>query len=104
MAAQQRRGRLEPGGSRRARLARSSRSLGFGNELVWLDQAGAPLLAQPVALATDRDDVTVVQQAVQDRGGNQGVPEDACPLAHAAVAGDQDATPLVAPAQGLTRN
>jgi hypothetical protein len=37
----------------------------------------------------------VVKQAVEDRGGDQAIVEDAPPLAHAPVAGDQNAAPFV---------
>jgi hypothetical protein len=40
------------------------------------DQTGAALLAQPVAVATDGDDVAVVQQPVEDRSRNHRVAED----------------------------
>ena len=35
----------------------------------------------PVALATDGEDVTVVEQPVEDRGGNDRIAEDLAPFA-----------------------
>jgi len=40
-----------------------------------LDQARAPLLAQPIAVAADGDDVAVVQEAIEDGGCHHGVTE-----------------------------
>src|SRR3546814_1561558 len=42
-----------------------------------LDQAGPALLAQPVAVAADGDDLAVVQQAIENRGGRDRVTEHA---------------------------
>ena len=39
-----------------------------------LQHAGAPLLAEPVALARDRQHVALVQQAVEDGGGHHDEP------------------------------
>ena len=41
-----------------------------------MQQAGPSLLAQLIAVATDRDDVAVVQQPVEDRGGDGVRPEE----------------------------
>jgi hypothetical protein len=49
------------------------------------DESRAALLAQPVAVAADRDDVAVVQELVEDRGGDDGIAEHAAPLADRAV-------------------
>ena len=57
---------------------------------------GLTFLPQAVALALDGDDVAVVQQAVQDGGGQHGVPEHLAPIAHGLVAGQDHAPPLVA--------
>src|SRR3954471_22531960 len=64
-----------------------------------LEQPRAALLAQPVAVAFDGQHVAVVEQTVEDRGRDHGVVQDRPPLAHAAVAGHQDAAPLVAAAR-----
>src|SRR3546814_744335 len=61
-----------------------------------LHQAGTALLAQPIAVAADGDDLAVVQQAIEDRGGDDGIAEHAAPFPDRAVAGDQHAAALVA--------
>src|SRR5919108_3078327 len=60
-----------------------------------LQQAGAPLLAQPVAVAADRDDVAVMEEAVEDSSCHDGIAEHGSPLADRAIAGDQHAAALV---------
>src|SRR4051794_16597497 len=45
------------------------------------EQPGTSFLAQPVAVAADRDDVTVVQQPVEDCGRDDGIAEHGAPLA-----------------------
>src|SRR4051794_27901742 len=40
-----------------------------------LQQAGAPLLAQPVAVTANGEDVAVMEQAVEDGGCHHGVTE-----------------------------
>ncbi len=59
-----------------------------------LDEAGAALFAQPVAVAADGDDLAVVQEAVEDRGCDDGVAEHGAPFADRAVAGDEQAAAL----------
>ena len=45
-----------------------------------LQQAGAPLLAEPVAVAANGEDVAVMEEAVEDGGCHHGVAEhDAMP-------------------------
>src|SRR5512147_1313988 len=61
-----------------------------------LDQAGAPLLAQPVAVAANGDHVAVMQQPVEDGGGDYRIAEHRAPVTDAAVAGDHQAAALVA--------
>src|SRR5215471_1056068 len=61
-----------------------------------LQQAGSPLLAEPVAIATDGNDVAVVEEAVEDSGCHHGIAEYRSPLADRAIAGDQHAAALVA--------
>src|SRR5262249_1073048 len=68
-----------------------------------LEQAGAPLLAQPVAVAADRDDVAVMEQAVEDRMGHDGIAEHGALLADRPIAGHQYAAPLVAPRHQLNK-
>ena len=60
-----------------------------------------PLLAQPVAVAANGEDVAVMEQAVEDGGCHHGVAEHRSPLADRAIAGDQHAAPLVAPRDEL---
>src|SRR5262249_9644934 len=66
-----------------------------------LQQASAPFLAQPVAVAADRDDVAVMEEAVEDSGRHHGIAEHGSPLADRAIAGDQHAAALVAPRDQL---
>ena len=40
-----------------------------------LQQSGAPLLAQPIAVAANGDDMAVMEQAVEDCGCHDGVAE-----------------------------
>ena len=54
-----------------------------GSELLFRSKFG--VLAQPVAIALDRDDDGMVQQTVEERCGNDGGAEDFSPLAEAAV-------------------
>ena len=60
------------------------------------EEASLALLSQAVTVALDGDDVTVVQQAVQDCRGQHGVAEHLAPVAHGLVAGEDQAAPLVA--------
>src|SRR5260370_8964940 len=60
------------------------------------DQPRAALLAYPVAVAAHRDDVALVQQPVEDGGGDDSIAADAAPLADRAVAGDQHRAALIA--------
>src|SRR2546425_5785052 len=57
--------------------------------------AGAAL-AEAVALAFERDHGRVVDESVDQGGGDHGVAEDLAPLLEAAVAGDDDRAALVA--------
>jgi hypothetical protein len=50
-----------------------------------LDQAGAGFLAQPIAVATDGQDVAVVQQSVEDGSGHDRVAEDLASFADRAL-------------------
>ena len=49
-------------------------------------QSGTTLLAQAKAFAADRYDVTVMQQAVQDRGGNDRIAEHRSPFGYRSIA------------------
>src|SRR5512144_3193736 len=60
------------------------------------DQAGAPLLAQPVAVAADGENVAVMQQPVEDGSGDHRIAEHRAPVTDAAAAGEHQAAPLVA--------
>src|SRR5690606_7455655 len=61
-----------------------------------------PAVAQAKALAADVDGGGVVEEPVQERGGEDGVGEDLAPLAVALVAGEEDRlSGLVALAHGL---
>ena len=57
--------------------------------------AGAAF-AEAVALAFEGDHVGVVDEAVDERGGDHGVAEDLAPGLEAAVAGDDDRAAFVA--------
>src|SRR5947208_588512 len=61
-----------------------------------LEEPGLQLLAQPVALASDVDGDRVVEETVEDGGGDHGVPEDVAPCAEALIARQDDRAPLVA--------
>jgi hypothetical protein len=53
-------------------------------------------VAESVALALEGDDVRVVDEAVDERGGDHRVAEDLAPGLEAAVAGDDDRALFVA--------
>ena len=57
--------------------------------------SGAPF-AQPVALALERHDVRVVDEAIDEGGGDHRVAEDLAPGFEAAVGGDDDRAAFVA--------
>src|SRR5437879_12948534 len=61
-----------------------------------LDEARAALLAQAVAVAADRDDLAMVEQAIEDRRRHDGIAEHGSPLADRTIAGEQEAAALVA--------
>jgi hypothetical protein len=60
------------------------------------EQAGLLLLPEPVAVALDVDGGRVMEQAIQDGGGQDLIVEDLPPVDEALVAGDDEAGPLVA--------
>ena len=53
-------------------------------------------LAEAVALAFQRDDVGVVDEPVDEGGGDHGVAEGLAPCVEAAIAGDDDRAAFVA--------
>src|SRR6266508_5786303 len=77
------------GGSRRSGEVAERRSLSGGRD------AGAAF-AQAVALAFEGDHGGVVDEPVDQGGGDDGVAEDLAPLLEAAVRGDGDRAALVA--------
>ena len=58
-------------------------------------------ISQPVAVAFDLDYDGVVEQAVEERGGDDGIAEDVAPLGEAAVGGEDHGALLVAGVDGL---
>ena len=66
-----------------------------------LDQSAPSLGAQPIAVASDRQHVAVMQEPVEDGGGDDGVGEHRAPLGDAAVRGYQHRAGLVAAADEL---
>ena len=54
------------------------------------------VLAQPVAGALDLDDDGMVEQAVEQRGGDDGIAEDLAPFGEAAVGGEDHRAAFVA--------
>ena len=68
------------------------------------EQAGLLLLPQPVAVPLDVDRRGVMEQAVQDGGGQDLVVEDLAPVDKALVARDDEAGPLVAADQEAEEN
>src|SRR5436190_22588964 len=76
-------------GCRRAGGGAERRSLSGGRD-------AEAALAQAVALAFERDHGGVVDESVDQGGGDHGVAEDLAPLFEAAVTGDDDRAALVA--------
>ena len=68
---------------------------------IGLDQPGLALGSQSVTVTADGDDVTVMQQSVEDGGDHHGITEHLAPLADRPVAGDQQAAAFVAPGDQL---
>jgi hypothetical protein len=66
-----------------------------------LQKPAAALFAKAIAVTSDGDDLAVVKQPVEDRGGDHGVAEDAAPFPNGSVRGDQCRTALIAPADQL---
>ena len=87
-------GSLGLGGRRGAARCRQRR----GDEGLGADVLGHELgmLAQAVAGALDLDDHGVVQEPIEERGGDHRIAEDLAPLGEAAVGGEDHRAPLVA--------
>lgn len=66
-----------------------------------LDEAALSPGAEPVAVAADGQDVAVVQEAVEDSGGDHRIGEHRAPFGNAAVGSDQHGAGFVAPADEL---
>ena len=64
-------------------------------------QTASSFLAQAVAVTTDCDDMTMVQQAVQDRCRYYGIAKDGPPLADGAIRCHQHCPFLIATAHQL---
>ena len=58
------------------------------------EESGVVFLREPVALATDVQDMAVMQQPVQYRRGDHRVAQEFAPLAEALVGREDDAAPL----------
>lgn len=66
-----------------------------------LDEAALPFGAEPVTVAADSQHVAVVQEPVEDRGGDHRIGEHGAPFSNAAVRRDQHGAGFVAPADQL---
>ena len=66
-----------------------------------LDEAGLELVLQPVGVAPDVEGDGVMEEPVEDGGGDDPVAEDLAPAPEALVAGQDQAAPLVAAADEL---
>ncbi len=62
---------------------------------------GLALLPEPIALALDHEGVAVMQESIEDGGGDDVVAEDLTPLRHALIRRDQHRRFLVAMAHEL---
>lgn len=65
---------------------------GFGPNVLWQEIG---VLAQPIARSLDLDDACVVQQAIEERGGDDGIAEDVAPFGEATVRGQDHGAALV---------
>ncbi len=66
-----------------------------------LDEATLPFGAESVAVTADGQHVAVVQEPVEDRGGNHGIGKHGTPFGNAAVRRDQHGAGFVAAADQL---
>jgi len=64
-------------------------------------EPGLALLPEPIALALDHEGVAVMQESIEDGGGDDVVAEDLTPLRHALIRRDQHRRFLVAMAHEL---
>jgi hypothetical protein len=58
-------------------------------------------LSQSIALALNHERVAVMQQTIEDRGGEHVIAEDSAPLGHELIGRDQKAAALVPPRDEL---
>ena len=65
------------------------------------EQARLTFLLQPVAVALDEEGVAVVQESVENGGGEDIVAEDLAPLGDELIGGDEHAALLVTPSDEL---
>src|SRR2546428_670818 len=77
----------------------SPRVRGYGSATQ--PKPGLALLPEPIALALDHEGVAVMQESIEDGGGDDVVAEDLTPLRHALIRRDQHRRFLVAMAHEL---
>src|SRR5437870_13535702 len=70
--------------------------LGFQGRCAMQPKPGLALLPEPIALALDHEGVAVMQESIEDGGGDDVVAEDLTPLRHALIRRDQHRRFLVA--------
>src|SRR2546427_6588017 len=75
--------------------------LGFQGRRAMQPEPGLALLPEPIALALDHEGVAVMQESIEDGGGDDVVAEDLTPLRHALIRRDQHRRFLVAMAHEL---
>src|SRR5947207_15971224 len=80
---------------------RRSSDLGFQGRRAMQPKPGLALLPEPIALALDHEGVAVMQESIEDGGGDDVVAEDLTPLRHALIRRDQHRRFLVAMAHEL---
>ena len=67
----------------------------------FLQKAAATLFTEPVAVAPDRDDVAVVEKAIEDGGSHHGVAEHGAPFPDGSVGRHEHGAALIASADKL---
>src|SRR5437773_9011210 len=75
--------------------------LGFQGRRAMQPKPGLALLPEPIALALDHEGVAVMQESIEDGGGDDVVAKDLTPLRHALIRRDQHRHFLVAMAHEL---
>src|SRR5947207_2395139 len=75
--------------------------LGFQGRRAMQPEPGLALLPEPIALALDHEGVAVMQESIEDGGGDDVVAEDLTRLRHALIRRDQHRRFLVAMAHEL---